>query len=133
MAKDGTGRNCGFADNSAQPGVSVNPVQTWPSHCQVNLAWSGPEQDDISGFEGKVSRSKSVALRIRQPAREVIQAQRIAGWHNNRPASCSHGRSQQSDAIKPAFRIATVQAERHADQLLCFISQLAGRHWAMPG
>ena len=133
MVKDAARPNFGFADHPAQSGVGVNPGQFRTSDRQMDLTWSGPCQNDIPRFERHICHGKPAVLWIGQPARQVIQAQRIAGRQNDQSARARHRRRQQTDAIDPAVWIAAMQAERAADQLFGLAGQQARRHPAIAG
>jgi len=112
-------------DDTAQPGVGMNPAVGVPGNRQVVLGRSDPDQHDITRLDGITGRGKAQCRRIGQPGAKLAQAQGIA---RREPRGWPECRAQHADAVESGCRIAAMQPPRSPQQRLCGAGQLNPGH-----
>jgi len=119
--------------DAAQTGVRMNESVRAKRDAKVELTWPSVPHRDIARREGTFCRGKAARRGQGGKARGIAVAQSIAVGDRCRTASPFKRHSQHADAVKPAARIAPVQAKLAADQRLCCCRQLRAGHEAGEG
>ena len=120
-------RVAGFDDDAVEAGMRMD--DTILGDCNDQMVLRGPRlgQQDVSGQHRPFDGQKAVGICEAQPAVDRRIAQAIAERISYAPTRGGKRSPHQANAIEPGVRVATMQAERCADQPLGCSGECRGR------
>jgi len=117
-------------DDAAQPGMGMDPAATFGRDGEVDLRRTGLEHADVARLDSAGHRLKAKRGGIGHPAVEPAQAQRIAGWEQDRFADLFQRSGQQANTVKPGGQIAAMEPPRTAGESCSGLGQGSAAHCA---
>jgi len=134
MVEDAPLQRSAATDDAAKAGVGMDKAPFRRRDQQVVLAWLDANQQDIARCNRTACRDQGAACGETGQVGKDARAKRIPIGQMRWPAAPFQRCSEQADAIDARCGIASVQAERSADQRFGRCGQFcAGRHAAVDG